>query len=72
MRASGGSNNLATTGGGGGEGTVIASSGNGGVATSAADGGAISVQDINSGGNALIDETNVANLEDPELQTVRW
>jgi hypothetical protein len=52
--ASGGNNNLATTGGGndGGEGgTDIASSGNGGVATSAADGGAVSIQDINSGGN---------------------
>src|ERR671910_693623 len=52
--ASGGNNNLATTGGGndGGEGgTDIASSGNGGVATSSADGGAVSIQDINSGGN---------------------
>src|SRR5215207_1334876 len=53
--ASGGNNNLATTGGGnnGGDGgTDIASSGNGGVATSSADGGAVSIQDINSGGNA--------------------
>jgi hypothetical protein len=53
--ASGGNNNLALTGGGnnGGEGgTDIASSGNGGVATSSADGGAVSIQDINSGGNA--------------------
>jgi hypothetical protein len=52
--ASGGNNNLALTGGGndGGEGgTDIASSGNGGVATSSADGGAVSIQDINSGGN---------------------
>ena len=52
--ASGGNNNLATTGGGnnGGDGgTDIASSGNGGVATSSADGGAVSIQDINSGGN---------------------
>ncbi|MEI4272889.1 substrate-binding domain-containing protein [Klenkia sp. LSe6-5] len=32
----------------------------------------IAPADINSGGNALIDESNVANLEDPELQTVRW
>ena len=30
----------------------IASAGNGGVATSSADGGAVSIQDINSGGNA--------------------
>ena len=53
--ASGGNNNLATTGGGndGGEGgTDIASSGNGGVANSSANGGAVSIQDINSGGNA--------------------
>ena len=52
--ASGGNNNLAVTGGGnnGGDGgTDIASSGNGGVATSSADGGAVSIQDINSGGN---------------------
>ena len=50
--ASGGNNNLATTGGGSGEGGGdIASSGNGGVATSSADGGAVSIQDINSGGN---------------------
>ena len=32
-------------------GTDTASSGNGGVATSSADGGAVSIQDINSGGN---------------------
>jgi hypothetical protein len=53
--ASGGNNNLAVTAGGnnGGDGGVdIASSGNGGVASSAADGGAVSIQDINSGGNA--------------------
>jgi hypothetical protein len=49
--ASGGNNNLATTGGGGSEGTVVVSSGNGGVANSAADGGAIGVGNINSGGN---------------------
>src|SRR5215208_3681741 len=49
--ASGGNNNLATTGGGGGDGTDTASSGNGVVATSSADGGAVSIQDINSGGN---------------------
>jgi hypothetical protein len=52
--ASAGSNNLATTGGGGGgDGEVfnIASARNGGVATSAANGGAISVGNINSGGN---------------------
>src|SRR5215211_7265110 len=53
--ASGGNNNLALTGGGnngGAGGTDIVSTGNGGVATSSADGGAVSVQDINSGGNA--------------------
>jgi hypothetical protein len=53
--ASGGNNNLATTGGGnngGAGGTDIVSTGNGGVATSSADGGAVSIQDINSGGNA--------------------
>ena len=50
--ASGGSNNLATTrGGGGSEGSVVVSAGNGGVANSAANGGAVSIQDINSGGN---------------------
>jgi hypothetical protein len=32
--------------------TDIASAGNGGVATSAANGGAVSVGDVNSGGNA--------------------
>ena len=32
--------------------TDTASSGNGGVATAGADGGAVSIQDINSGGNA--------------------
>ena len=50
--ASGGNNNLASPGGGSGEGGGdIASAGNGGVATSSADGGAVSIQDINSGGN---------------------
>jgi len=49
--ASGGSNNLATTGGGNAT-TDIASSGNGGVATAGANGGAVSLGDINSGGNA--------------------
>jgi hypothetical protein len=52
--SSAGSNNLATTGGGGGgDGVVtnVASAGNGGVATSAANGGAVSTGDINSGGN---------------------
>ena len=53
--ASGGWNNTAETGGRhGGDGdafTDIASAGNGGVATAAANGGAISVGDINSGGN---------------------
>lgn len=53
--ASGGWNNVAETGGRrGGDGdafTDIASAGNGGVATAAANGGAISVGDINSGGN---------------------
>ena len=53
--ASAGSNNAATTGGGGfGDATSvidIASAGNGGVATAAANGGAISTGDINSGGN---------------------
>jgi len=50
--ASAGSNNLATTTGGGVDGSVdIASAGNGGVATAAANGGAISTGDINSGGN---------------------
>ncbi|MFN0282507.1 MAG: substrate-binding domain-containing protein [Kineosporiaceae bacterium] len=33
---------------------------------------AISPANINSGGNDLIDKTTVANLEAPELQTVRW
>ena len=51
--ASAGSNNAATTGGGNGlDALDIASAGNGGVATAAANGGAISVGDINSGGNA--------------------
>lgn len=50
--ASAGSNNLATTSGGGAEGALkVASAGNGGVATSAANGGAISTGNINSGGN---------------------
>jgi hypothetical protein len=50
--ASAGSNNAAITGGGNGlEGLDVASAGNGGVATAAANGGAISVGDINSGGN---------------------
>jgi hypothetical protein len=50
--ASAGSNNLAATGGGHGVDSVdIASAGNGGVATAAANGGAISTGDINSGGN---------------------
>jgi len=50
--ASAGSNNAALTSGGGVDGSVdIASAGNGGVATSAANGGAISIGDINSGGN---------------------
>jgi hypothetical protein len=52
--ASAGSNNMATTGGGnGGDGEVFntASAGNGGVATASANGGAISLGDINSGGN---------------------
>ena len=53
--ASAGSNNAASTGGGGfGDATSvidIASAGNGGVATAAANGGAISLGDINSGGN---------------------
>jgi hypothetical protein len=48
--ASAGSNNVATTGGGSAD-TDIASAGNGGVATAAANGGAISTGDINSGGN---------------------
>ena len=51
--ASAGSNNAATTGGGNGlDALDVASAGNGGVATAAANGGAISVGDINSGGNA--------------------
>ena len=33
---------------------------------------AISPANINSGGNGLIDKTNVANLEAPALQTIRW
>jgi hypothetical protein len=52
--ASAGSNNVATTSGGhGGEAGAIdtASAGNGGVATSAANGGAVSLGNINSGGN---------------------
>jgi hypothetical protein len=52
--ASGGWNNEALTGGGnGGDGEVLntASAGNGGVATSSASGGAISLGDVNSGGN---------------------
>lgn len=52
--ASAGSNNLATTNGGnGGDDSSIntASAGNGGVATAAANGGAISTGNINSGGN---------------------
>lgn len=53
--ASAGSYNLATTGGGG-NGDAdsvldVASAGNGGVATAAANGGAISTGNINSGGN---------------------
>lgn len=32
----------------------------------------LSPSNINSGGNSLIDETNVELLEDPELQKVRW
>ncbi|MEA5456765.1 substrate-binding domain-containing protein [Sinomonas sp. JGH33] len=32
----------------------------------------LSASDINSGGNALIDKSNVANLEAKELQGVRW
>ncbi len=51
--ASAGSNNAATTGGGNGlDALDVASAGNGGVASAAANGGAISVGDINSGGNA--------------------
>jgi hypothetical protein len=54
--ASGGWNNAATTNGGDGgdDATSVfdtAAAGNGGVATAAANGGAISVGDINSGGN---------------------
>jgi len=50
--ASAGSNNAATTGGGNGlDALDVASAGNGGVASAAANGGAISVGDINSGGN---------------------
>jgi hypothetical protein len=54
--ASAGSNNAASTGGGhGGDDATsvvdIASAGNGGVATAAANGGAISTGNINSGGN---------------------
>lgn len=33
---------------------------------------ALSPANINSGGNGLIDKTNVANLEAPALQGVRW
>jgi len=33
---------------------------------------ALSPANINSGGNALIDKSNVANLEDKALQGVRW
>jgi simple sugar transport system substrate-binding protein len=33
---------------------------------------ALSPANINSGGNALIDKTNVGSLEDKELQGVRW
>lgn len=32
----------------------------------------LSPANINSGGNSLIDETNVSNLEDADLQGVRW
>lgn len=32
----------------------------------------LSPADVNSGGNALIDESNVSVLEDPDLQGVRW
>jgi hypothetical protein len=53
--ASGGSNNVATGGGGDGgdDGSVdVASAGNGGGANASANGGAVSLGDINSGGNA--------------------
>jgi len=33
---------------------------------------AISPANINSGGNGLIDKTNVANLEAPDLKSVRY
>jgi simple sugar transport system substrate-binding protein len=33
---------------------------------------ALSPANINSGGNALIDKTNVGSLEDKELQGIRW
>jgi hypothetical protein len=33
---------------------------------------ALSPANINSGGNALIDKSNVGSLEDKALQGVRW
>ena len=67
---SGGSNNLATTGGGGGDGLDVASSGNGGVANAAANGGAIGVGNINSGGNVgnavSVGDTYCADAVAPE------
>ena len=51
--ASGGNNNVAFPGSDGDDLTAeIASSGNGGVASAAANGGAVSLGDVNSGGNA--------------------
>ena len=56
--------------GGGDEGaTDVASAGNGGVATSSASGGAVSVGDINSGGNVCnaIGIGNTYGYEDPAV-----
>jgi hypothetical protein len=58
--------------GGGDESTTdIASAGNGGVATSSANGGAVSVGDINSGGNVCnaigIGDTSAAVPVDPQV-----
>jgi hypothetical protein len=51
--ASGGDGNIASTGGRAGNGgSTTSSAGNGGVSTASADGSAISLGDINSGGNA--------------------
>jgi hypothetical protein len=62
--ASAGSNNAATTSGGHADSLDVASAGNGGVATSAANGGAISTGNINSGGNVgnaiAVGDTNCA------------